>query len=157
MSFYDAIENYMDYYATIVYAQMRATVLLVEAYNLKKNPPVAKTLGMAYRQIVDQQELHFVTYFDVFAASELSKWRTLDTVFPYAMSLITFAAIDARQSFYAGSSFGWHQPTSLHQQAEALLAYAQSMGPDERRIVVWMVYPRDFTYGKTPTKAHHKL
>jgi len=154
MSFYDAIENYMDYYATIVYAQMRATVLLVEAYNLKKNPPVATDTWKAYRQIVDQQELRFLTYFDVFAASELSKWKTLDTVFPYAMKFdkLTFAAIEAKQSFYAGSSFGWHQPTSMHQQAEALLAYAQSMGPDERRIVVWMVYPRDFTHGKTPPK-----
>ena len=145
MSFYDAIENYMDYYATIVYAQMRATVLLVEAYNHEKNPPLAKQTWDDYRKIVDQQELYFVTYFDVFAASELSKWRT--TIY---ISNVPFAAIDARQSFYAGSSFGWHQPTSLHQQAEALLAYAQSMGPDERRIVVWMVYPRDYPYGSQP-------
>ena len=137
MSFYDAIENYMDYYATIVYAQMRATVLLVEAYNHQKNPPLAKQTWDDYRKIVDQQELYFVTYFDVFAASELNKWRTTGDI-----SHVPFAAIDARQFFYAGSSFGWHQPTSLHQQAEALLAYAESMGSDERRIVVWMVYPR---------------
>ena len=145
MSFYDAIENYMDYYAIIVYAQMRATVLLVEAYNHKKNPPLAKQTWDDYRKFVDQQELYFVTYLDVFAASELSKWRT--TIY---ISNVPFVAVDARQSFFAGSSFGWHQPTSLHQQAEALLAYAQSMGPDERRVVVWMVYPRDYPYGPQP-------
>ena len=76
MTFYDAIDNYMDYYATIVYAQMRATVLLVEAYNHKKNPPLAKQNWEDYRKLVDQQELCFLTYVDVFAASELSKFHT---------------------------------------------------------------------------------
>jgi hypothetical protein len=152
MTFYDAIDNYMDYYATIVYAQMRATVLLVEAYNQKRNQPLAKQSWEDYRKFVDQQELCFVTYFDVFAASELSKFHKGTFCPTPGWNDLTFAALDARQSFYAGSTYGWHQPTSQHQRAEALLADAQSMGPDERRIVVWMVYPRDWPYGSPPPK-----
>jgi hypothetical protein len=149
MTFYDAARNYMDYYATIVYAEMRATVLLVEAYNHKNETILAKQNWEDYRQFVAQQETYFVMYFDVFAASELTKWHTFSPKRD-AMNQVTFAALDARQSYYAGSSFGWNQPTTLHQQAETLLAYAQSMGPDERRIVVWMVYPQDYPYGTQP-------
>jgi hypothetical protein len=126
-------------------------VLLVEAFNKKEETPFAKQTWQDYRRFVNGQETFFVSDFDVFSASELSKWRT----FPSDPRLdrfhfLTIAAIDARQSYYAGSAYGWQQPTVLHQQAEALLAHAQSMGPDERRIVVWMVYPQDYQYGAPP-------
>jgi hypothetical protein len=132
-----AIEYYYNYYIKIAYAQVQAANLLVEAFNKDKNQPVAKDKWQSYRDMMKDQEVPFLINIDQILGAVLTYEN-----YPVTGSHPTVDFWTAAQVYFPCGVWKTHYtPSTIHTQAETILANAQAMGPDERRIVIWAVYP----------------
>lgn len=137
ISYEQAIENYINYYTKIVYAQVRAGTLLVEAYNADNDERNAHSAWKKYRKLMLSQEVPFLQNIDKFARQALYQGATW-TKDKNAI-LTYFQYFTATQVYLAGGAYHSHyRPTYEHNTAEELLANAQAMEDSERRIVIWM-------------------
>lgn len=138
MDHVDALNAYLSYYITAAYAQQRALYLLVEAYHKQNNDPVAEQQRVQYRQFVRAQELPFLGNIERMLRAELKGGEVRES------SGIghTYGYITALQEYSACGFYRiGYNPTQVRNRAERILANSLCLGPDESRVVVWMIYP----------------
>ena len=140
-----AIDNYITYYTKIACAQIRAANLLVEAFNQKKQQPIAKESWITYRNFMTHQEIPFIVNVDKFIYYAMQKnvtWFDKPDASGKIMKCYTYSYFTASMSYLASAHWdAYYRPTYEHELVERILANAQAMGPDERRIALWMIYP----------------
>ena len=145
-----ALNSYLKYYVHIVSAQMRAANLLVQAFNKQQSRNNAMDSYRRYRKIANSQEVPFIKNIDFLIRNSLSTGGTYGPIGQGNFSF-QYEYLPLMQSYFAGGAFkGEYQPSPIHRQAEEILSSAQAMGPKERRIVVWMVYPANFAISAPP-------
>jgi hypothetical protein len=148
MPFERAVEEYLNYYTRIVWAQMRAANLLVEDYNQQCNHDEETTQWEDLRSFVIQQEGPFLSQLEQLlygAAQQNATWFEScpsDT----SCSLAYDCGAIFQYMFAGGLYYSHYRPTPARAQAERLLATAVAMAPSERRIAVWMIHPAGVLY-----------
>jgi len=147
-----ALASYMAYATKILYAQMQAINLIVEAYNQQGSNPIAQSEYSLYQGVATSQETAFLSAFEqlqfnaLFNGASYSNGKPSE---PYYVSW-TYDYFPLLQGLYAGAQWiTTYAPTPARMAAEQLLAYAQAPKPGDRRIVVWMIFDASQT-GVTP-------
>ncbi|MEP0881105.1 hypothetical protein NDI49_06045 [Trichocoleus sp. ST-U3] len=151
LSYKLAVEQYMNYYSRILVAQLNAAHLLVEAFNKQGNHPLAITERDKYRKLISSQEAQFIRNLDVLVASFISSAGEEPVFFDPGFGGFVYCSyelIDCIQTYSAGAGYEWsyYRPSIQHSMAEEILAAAYAMDEDERRIVVYMIYPPKTPY-----------
>ncbi|MEM8638662.1 MAG: hypothetical protein AAGG51_07615 [Cyanobacteria bacterium P01_G01_bin.54] len=137
---HELLNQYLSYYTHILYAQARATNLLVEAYNAQKNQDEAKLIWQKYQGYMDEQAKPFLENIDILLWA--SNRATISTISSTGETVYTYEHFQSIQWLTAGGQFkSSYWPTEIRYQAEALLAGARAMQPGERRLIVHMIYP----------------
>jgi hypothetical protein len=145
MTFAQASTSYMNYYMSILHAQMRAINLIVESYNQQNSNNLSKQEYQNYRSLLVNQEAPFLR-----ALEELT-YDTLQPGVSYTSTSATLEYFGLVQGLFAsGAWVATYAPTPWRLAAEEMLAAAQAMQPSDRRIVVWMTY--DDYFGLHPTQ-----
>jgi hypothetical protein len=150
LDYREAVKQYQNYYKRLVYAQLRATTLVMEAYNYQGTPNQAETAWATYRKLLIAQEQPFIAgLLPLVCAGVAASWYPNPDGVNYRMALIgavlqinpalqtllTTTASSGQTDFYA--------PSSIFLNAEKLLANLYLTDPTDRRIVVYMTYAND--------------
>lgn len=144
-----AVEQYFQYYQKLAYTQLKATNLLMEAYNYAGDHNNAKIAWKDYKAMILAQEDMFITWL-----VPLIYGGVQGGVFvpPGANSnCINFTAYDAAVQLNPGVQFvrgdakkvgdAYYTPSSIFSAAEQLLANLYVTSPADRRIAIHMLYP----------------
>jgi hypothetical protein len=147
----EAVSEYMDYYKRLVYAQLQATNMLMEAYNFNLLPsPMdtpttqAKDQWRIYRGYLLAQEEPFVnSLFPLVVAAvgrapgDFMSWGF--TAVSASMELNPLLQSSPATAPAGGTTpTAYYAPSQLFREAEQLLANLYVTGPQDRRIVVYM-------------------
>lgn len=144
-----AVEEYFQYYQKLTYAQLKATNLLMEAYNFHGDHNNAKVTWDQYKgQILDQEDAFISGLVPLVFAGEQG-----GVFVPPGgtQERVNFTAYDAATQLNPGVQFvrgnsankgdAYYTPSSIFTAAEQLLANLYVTDSADRRIVVHMLYP----------------
>ncbi|MBC7759735.1 MAG: hypothetical protein H7069_12825 [Phormidesmis sp. FL-bin-119] len=145
-----AVQQYFQYYQRLVYAQLQATNLLMEAYIFNPDKTSANTMWTNYKLQLLEQEDTFINWLVplIFSAQiggyaeagkyELSSFTFIESAMqlnPQIQCVVGDAA--PGKAFYA--------PSSIMMKAEQLLANLYVTETTDRRITVHMLYSSEAT------------
>jgi hypothetical protein len=147
LDYREAVAEYMDYYSKLAYSQLRATNLLIEANHFYDDAKQAGSEWEEYKKLVLSQEDQFIQYLvPLVVAAIPGPWVDLPG---QQFSMENFTAVEAPMQLHPGlqtlpsdadSGSGYYAPTSIFRDAEKMLASLYVTGPEQRRIVVHMLY-----------------
>jgi hypothetical protein len=153
LDYREAINGYFAYYQRLVYAQLQATNLVLEAYNYQNDPTQAGLAWEDYRSALWGQEASFLNgVVQLVSLGASSPWPKAG---PGPGSSPTFSGVHAViqlnptvQQTPIGSISGgvpacYYEPSSIFTRAETLLANLYATGTFDRRIVLHMLYLND--------------
>jgi hypothetical protein len=142
----DAVRQYIAYYRKLAYAQLRATNLVMEAYNYNGDATSAASAWTAYKSTILRQESTFITWLLPLVYSAMQQSNP-----------VSFTAVHAALQLDPGvqeigtSGVGYIEPSAVLRSAEDLLASLYLTDPEDRRIVVLMAYCNDDPIGSMVT------
>jgi hypothetical protein len=147
---------YIDYYTQIAGAQLKAINLLEESYNAQQCNHLAQAEYAKFRDLMKAQELGVLYWFEQLLYAGMSNgalWSLShgyldppppgDNVQEYPLIRPTWDYATASQEMLAGSLYATdepYRPSPMRQEIETLLAASQAIPPNERRVVVWMIF-----------------
>jgi hypothetical protein len=149
LDYRSAVDQYTTYYKRLVSAQLLAANVLVEAHNYL-NDKGAKGAWDSYKTLVLAQEDEFIQWLVPLVYSGVEAYLSTPPAGPkpvgplftyYEASMQLHAGLQAMPGDAAGQ--GYYAPTSIFEDAEALLSTLSVTDPDDRRIVVHMVFSDD--------------
>jgi hypothetical protein len=153
----DAVKQYINYYRKLAYAQLRATNLLMEAYNFNGDPTSATDAWTDYKKTVLSQESTFMTWLIPLIYSGINPQSAMGgrlTVVPFTSSHAILQLDPGVQRLGSGpAGKGYIEPSAVLRSAEELLANLYITDPDERRIVLLMAYTGDAPIGPAVDQA----
>ena len=147
----EAVSEYVDYYKRLVYAQLQATNLVMEAYNFNFSPSPMRTP-------TEQAKQHWETYRGHLLSQEEP---FVNSLFPLVVAAVGrapgdfmswgFTAVSASMELNpllqsspatapaeGTTPTAYYAPSQIFREAEQLLANLYVTGPQDRRIVVYM-------------------
>jgi hypothetical protein len=142
----DAVKQYIAYYRKLAYAQLRATNLVMEAYNYNGDPTSAAAQWTQYKSTIRAQETTFITWLIplVYSAVQQSQSSNFTTL---------HAALQLNPGVQAlgTSGLSYIEPSAVLRSAEELLASLYLTAPEDRRIVILMAFCNDAPIGALVT------
>jgi hypothetical protein len=138
-----ALASYMAYATKILYAQMQAINLIVEAYNEQGSNTNAQSEYGLYQTVATSQETAFLSALEQLQFNAIVPGASFAQGQPGGPYYVAWSYdyFSLLQGLYAGANYiTTYCPTPARMAAEQLLAYAQAPKPGDRRIVVWMIY-----------------
>jgi hypothetical protein len=139
MDYRDAVDQYMDYYKKLTFAQLTATNLVMEAYNLEGDVTSSTNFYDSYKTTVLAQETTFINWLVPIVYAGITG-NMFDS-----NNHCGFTAIDA--STHLNPTFStlangteYYTPSSIFYEAERLLKSLYCTDVADRRIVVYMTY-----------------
>lgn len=145
LDYRDAAEQYFQYYQKLVYAQLQATNLVMEAHNFHGDYNLAKIAWNDYRSQLISQEKEFIQWLSPIIASQIQGSKVSGSgYFAGAIS----AAFQMNPSIlmlppngpWTTAPTPYYEASSLYQRAEEILANLYLTQDDDRRIVAHMLY-----------------
>lgn len=149
LDYREAVAEYMDYYSKLAYSQLQATNLLIEAYHFRAESDEAQSLWEAYKALLLRQEDQFIRFLVPLVYAAIPGGRFFDELMNPPRWYGNFTFFDAAMQLHPGGQTiegdadrgsGFYQPSSVFLQAEKLLANLYVTDPEQRRIVVHLVY-----------------
>ncbi|MEO7098944.1 MAG: hypothetical protein ABI162_06250 [Luteolibacter sp.] len=142
LDYRDAVNQYIAYYQKLVYTQLTATNLVMEAYTFLNEHEEAKTVWKRYRDVLLTQEDPFITWLVPLVAAGTALPQAAKRFYTFTNNL---AALDLDPSLQRTSPGtkdinAYYEPSAIFKRAESLLANLYVTGPLDRRIVVHMLY-----------------
>lgn len=163
MDYREAVDQYTAYYMKLVSAQLLAANLLVEVSNyfaINDDHTAAMSAWSGYKTCVLSQEAEFIHWLVPLVYSGVMAYAA---VIPPYISGPGYTYYEAAMQLHPGlqampgdaGGEGYYAPTSIFENAEAMLATLSVTDPHDRRLVVHMVFSDD-QYGtfKTPIDAN---
>jgi hypothetical protein len=148
LDYREAVEQYTAYYKKLVSAQLLAANVLVEGHNYN-NDNLAKDTWAQYKAMVAGQEDQFIQWLMPLVYSGVEAWGgTASDGTPTGPQFTWYeAAMQLHPGLQAmpgdGGGQGYYAPSSVFEDAEALLATLSVTDPADRRIVVHMLFSDD--------------
>ncbi len=139
MDYRDAVNQYMAYYKKLTLAELTATNLLMEAYNLDGNTTECDIKYENYKEIILAQETTFIQWLmPIINAGVVGGFNETDVVYGLAA---THACMQLNPNFYTlVNGVAYYSPSSILMEAEKLLGSLYCTDDADRRIVVHMSY-----------------
>ncbi|MFS8083863.1 MAG: hypothetical protein ACMG51_10455 [Ginsengibacter sp.] len=137
LDYRQAVDQFKDYYTKLTWAQLRATNLVIEAYNFKGDNALAASAWSTYKALIISQESSFISNLVLLVSAGLKyynpslSWHAGSQFYPDSISLYTQNGTFI-SAYYAVSP--------IFSEAEAFLSRLALTDPDDRRIVVHMTY-----------------
>jgi hypothetical protein len=138
----------MDYYSKLTYSQLRATNLLIEAYHFRKQKQQPRQAMDEYKSLLLGQESTFIRNLVPLVAAGVA-YFDWSKIVPTKLHVWSFGQSDAAAQLHPGIQWlpgdvdrtsGYYAPSSVFAAAEKLLANLYVTKPEDRRIVVHMLY-----------------
>jgi hypothetical protein len=134
-----AVKQYMAYYRKLAFAQLRATNLVMEAYNFNSDTASAARAWDSYRSTILEQETTFITWLMPLLFAGVSQtgynWTTVHALMQLDPG-VQYLPSDVRGKDY-------FEPSPVLRSAEELLARLYLTEPEDRRIVIHLAYQAD--------------
>jgi hypothetical protein len=143
LDYRDAVNQYMAYYQTLAYAQLQATNLVMEAYNLLGPADQAKAIWKQYRAALLAQENTFITWLVPLVAAGVPAQVNQGSTYNNFSGVDAAAQLNPGVQHLPGAAVpgnAYFAPSAVFKAAENLLATLYVTAPADRRIVVHMVY-----------------
>ena len=142
LDYREAAAEYIDYYRKLAYAQLRATNLVMEAFNFDGNATLAAGFWNQYRGAILAQETTFITWLvPIVAAGSAVTIVNENYVVTYSASHAATQLNPGIQRLQGnGQTEAYYSPSEIFRAAEELLANLYVTGAGDRRIVVHMLY-----------------
>ncbi len=139
LDYRDAIDQYMSYYKSLVFGQLRVTNLLMEScmfLNTDGKTPAADCFNAYQNALLSQEEIFIQFLIPLVHAGATYQ------VIPGRFSQTTFGALQNLNPDYISlpNAGAYYTPSQIFYNAEALLASLYCTGDSDRRIVVYMEY-----------------
>jgi len=157
LDYRDAVKQYINYYRKLAYAQLRATNLVMEAYNFNRDSTSAADAWVDYKKTVLSQETTFMTWLIPLIYSGINPQNATIGQYNAVPFIATHAilqldpGVQRLGSGPAGKNY--IEPSAVLRSAEELLANLYVTDPDERRIVLLMAYSADAPIGPAVDQA----
>lgn len=140
MDYRDAVEQYSNYYKKLVFAQLTATNLVMEAYNYSQDSINADDFYTQYKSILLSQESTFINWLIPIINSGISGGNISSNNFYYVYSSFD-AANHLNPNFTTLENYTeYYSPSQILYNAEKMLSSLSNTDIDDRRIVVYMGY-----------------
>jgi hypothetical protein len=142
ISYRDAINQYFDYYRQLTFAQLTATNLVMEAYNLNGDTQASTNFYEKYRAYMKSQESTFITWMMpiINSAVEGNYWKSESGYSNFGVEA-GYALEEINPNFYTlKDGAQYYSPSSSFREAEELLSALYDSSSEDRRIVVYMTY-----------------
>lgn len=157
LDYRQAVDEYISYYSALVWSQLQATNLVIEAYHFNGEPDLAAQAWSEYLTTIRSQENEFISNLVAIVRSGFQGGLNMiaGTTAPYFCWVPnSYAGMAAQQLHpdYLGFGVGpeggaywtltsaYCERSSIFLRAEALLANLALADPSSRRIVVHMVH-----------------
>lgn len=140
IDFREAVDQYIQYYQRLAYVQLQATNLLMEAHIYYGDSTQANTAWTNYREALLDQENSFISALLplISAGGTMMSWPGVAPRFGYSANYAAMQINPEIQLLTAGPSY--FQPSAMLRRAEEVLAQLFVTKPDDRRIVIHMIY-----------------
>lgn len=138
MDYRDAVNQYMEYYKTLAFAQLTATNLLMEAYNYDGNTQQSTKAYANYKAVMLSQECTFIQWLlPIINAGIVNEMTATSS----AMVSAIHASMQLNPNYsQVAPGANYYEPSSILYQAEQLLDALYCTDDADRRIVVHMTY-----------------
>jgi hypothetical protein len=136
LDYRSAVQQYMEYYKKLAYAQLCATNLLMEAYNFNGDAPLATQAWQNYKAILASQEETFIQWLIPLIAAGAINYNS----FPTYTAVHAALQLDPSVQQLTTKGFPYYEPSPVFEAAEALLASLSLTSSEDRRVVVYIVY-----------------
>jgi hypothetical protein len=154
LDYRDAVKQYINYYRKLAYAQLRATNLVMEAYNFNGDSTSAADAWVDYKKTVLSQEATFMTWLIPLIYSGINPQTPFPNTVPFTSSHAILQLDPGVQRLGSGpAGKAYIEPSAVLRSAEELLANLYVTDPDERRIVLLMAYSGDAPIGPAVDQA----
>lgn len=142
MDYREAVQQYKNYYKKLVFAQLTATNLLMEAYKFNGDGTSCSQAYTDYKNIILSQENTFIQWLmPMFASGSVAPIENeYVNGSQYSFSCYN-AAADINPSFTCLENYiEYYSPSNLLYSVEKMLSSLYNNDIDDRRMVVYMAY-----------------
>jgi hypothetical protein len=142
MDYRDAVDEYLSYYKKLVFAQLTATNLLMEAYNYNKDSGSGVRAFQRYKEIILSQESTCIKWLIPIINAGLVGGANPKSTLKGSYNYVVYSAASQLNPSYASLSnyTEYHNPSAVLKAAEATLSSLYCNDRNDRRIVTYMLY-----------------